>query len=78
MVERLIKGRRFYPESTVTLILEGISSGVPVASICGNPAFPCEKTFYAWLAADAGLRGRVDAARAAARRKNPTHGANHG
>jgi hypothetical protein len=69
-VQRSKAGRRFYPSSTITLILERISAGMSVAEACENPAFPCASTFYDWMARDVTLRNRVDAARAEAESRN--------
>jgi hypothetical protein len=62
-------GRRFYPESTITLILEQVSKGHPITEILSNPAFPSESSFYGWVAADEKLAARLQAAREVAKRK---------
>ena len=61
--QRSKAGRRFYPSSTIVLILERIRAGMSVAEACENPAFPCASTFYEWMARDVTLRDRVEEAR---------------
>lgn len=62
-VQRSKAGRRFYPSSTITLILERIRAGMSVQEACENPAFPCASTFYEWMKFDVTLRNRVEEAR---------------
>ena len=65
-ITRSRAGRRYYPSSTITLILERIRAGMSVQEACENPAFPCATTFYTWMSKDVTLRNRVDEARAEA------------
>ena len=62
-IQRSKAGRRFYPSSTVTLIIERIRAGMSIPEACENPAFPCASTFYEWMARDVTLRTRVEEAR---------------
>jgi hypothetical protein len=62
-------GRKFYPEATITLILEEVTKGHPITEILSNPAFPCEASFYRWVSLDDKLAARLTAAREQAKQK---------
>jgi hypothetical protein len=67
--DRIVLGRRFYPEPVITLILEKISTGQTVTQICSDPAMPCAASWFKWVSEDQALSKRYEQARAAARQR---------
>jgi hypothetical protein len=55
-------GRKFYPEATITVMLEEIAKGITVNKLCENRSFPCVSTFFKWVADDPMLYARYRAA----------------
>jgi hypothetical protein len=69
--ERQMAGRRFYPASVVTIILERLTKGESITSITADPSLPCRTSWFLWCGQDHDLQARYEAALAA--RRQPTN-----
>ena len=56
-------GRKYYPQTTIQLLLAEVEKGRTVVQICEDPQFPAASSFYAWCASDPALQDRYQAAR---------------
>jgi hypothetical protein len=62
-------GRRFYPPVTIENLLAEVAAGKTLAEVCENRQYPCEKTFYTYLAESPELAQRYALAVSARRAK---------
>jgi hypothetical protein len=56
--------RSYYPPVIIEMILERISKGEPLGSVCSDPGMPARQTWQTWCAQDSLLTDRYVAAQA--------------
>lgn len=65
---RSLLGRKYFPSVVIDQIIDRISAGESVTSICSDPSMPCAASWFRWLTLDVALAARYEAARAAAKK----------
>lgn len=58
-------GRKYYPQTTITRILEEVMKGRSIVEICEDPAYPAASSFYNWMTSDPALQQAYQEARRA-------------